>query len=458
MVKSNKKVIKINPAEEKQDNKPSVVTKVAAYIRVSTALESQKNSFDSQISYYENLIKSHAGWEFVSVYSDDGLSGTSVSRRAGFTKMIADALDGKIDLILVKSLSRFARNTVDSLLNIRKLKDKGVAVYFEKESINTMDAVGEFLITLMSSFAQEESRSISENICWGKRRQMANGNYGLPYSSVLGYKKGKNGLEIIPREAKVVRFIYMSFLMGYSSFRIADMLNEAGIPTMRKGTIWRQNNINHILTNEKYYGAALLQKYYTVDYLTKKVARNNGNLPQYYIPKDHPAIVSKAVYDMAKELIARRTILSSYKRPFSGKIICGICDGTYGSKVWHSNDHYRKTVWVCSNRFNKEIRCPSPAINDCDLQIMFTDLIKAFIGKHPNLLMSLDGILAETIREHKRFGNKEERLTAIRHRLSKLDISFREDICYVLLKGGEVTKSGIFLRLIDGSEDFFCTF
>jgi DNA invertase Pin-like site-specific DNA recombinase len=257
--------------------------RVAAYARVSTDHEEQRTSYEAQVDYYTKYIQGRADWEFVRVYTDEGITATNTKHRDGFNEMIADALAGKIDLIITKSVSRFARNTVDSLITVRKLKEKGVEVYFEKENIYTLDSKGELLITIMSSLAQEESRSISENITWGKRKFFADGKVYLPYKRFLGYKKGEDGLpEIVPEEAEIIRLIYSLFLEGKTTCAIADILTEKRIPTPSGKLVqWSFPTVESILTNEKYKGSALLQKVFTVDFLTKKRKANEGEVPQY---------------------------------------------------------------------------------------------------------------------------------------------------------------------------------
>ena len=213
--------------------------KVAGYARVSTDFEEQQNSYEAQVEYYTSYIKGREDWEFVKVYTDEGISGTSTKHREGFSQMIDDALSGKIDLIITKSVSRFARNTVDSLTTIRKLKAIGVEIYFEKENIYTLDSKGELLVTLMSSLAQEESRSISENVTWGQRRRFAEGKINLPYKHFLGYRKGADGLpEIVPEEAEIVRYIYKSYMTGSTTNAIAKDLTTRKIPTPCGKTQW----------------------------------------------------------------------------------------------------------------------------------------------------------------------------------------------------------------------------
>ena len=251
--------------------------RVAAYARVSTSSEEQLTSYEAQVDYYTRFIQSKPEWEFVRVYTDEGISAVNTKKREGFNQMVRDALDGKIDLIVTKSVSRFARNTVDSLVTVRKLKEKGVEVYFEKENIYTLDSKGELLITIMSSLAQEESRSISENVTWGQRKRFADGKVSLPYSHFLGYRKGADGLpEIVPEEAETVRWIYSLFLSGKTTSSIASFLTREGIPTPAGKKRWAASTVESILKNEKYKGDALLQKAFTVDFLTKKQKKKRG--------------------------------------------------------------------------------------------------------------------------------------------------------------------------------------
>ena len=251
--------------------------RTAGYARVSTDHDDQFTSYAAQIDYYTNYIKGRDDWEFVDVYTDEGITGTSTKRREGFKNMIADALDGKIDLIVTKSVSRFARNTVDSLTTIRKLKEKGVEVYFEKENIWTFDSKGELLLTIMSSLAQEESRSISENCTWGQRKRFADGKVTVPFKRFLGYDRGPDGnLVVNPEQAVTIKRIYSMFLQGMTYHGIAKQLTDDGILTPGGKTNWNQSAVKSILTNEKYKGDALLQKSYTTDFLTKKTKVNEA--------------------------------------------------------------------------------------------------------------------------------------------------------------------------------------
>jgi DNA invertase Pin-like site-specific DNA recombinase len=357
----------LQPKEEKRKKR------VAAYARVSTDSDEQFTSYEAQVDYYTQYIKNNEEWEFAGVYADGGISGTSTRHREQFNKMIQDALDGKIDLIVTKSVSRFARNTVDSLTTIRKLKEKGIEVYFQKENIYTLDSAGELLLTLMSSLAQEESRSISENVTWGKRKQFADGKVSLPYGRFLGYRRGADGLpEVVPEEAEIVRWIYRSFINGLTPNHIAEKLMERGIPSPSGKPKWYPSVIESILTNEKYKGSALLQKKFTVDFLTKKVKVNEGEVPQYYIEESHEAIIEPEEFELVQAEYERRKALGKQyhsKSLFAARIVCADCGGYFGSKVWHSNSKYRKTVWHCNQR--KEKKCSTPIIREEDIKNRF---------------------------------------------------------------------------------------
>ncbi len=349
--------------------------KVAGYARVSTDSEEQLTSYEAQVDYYTNYIKGNTEWEFVGVYTDEGISAVNTKKRDGFNRMIADALAGKIDLIVTKSVSRFARNTVDSLITVRKLKEKGVEVYFQKENIYTLDSKGELLITIMSSLAQEESRSISENVTWGQRKRFADGKVSLPYKSFLGYKKGEDCLpEIVPEQAEIVKRIYKSFMLGKTTCAIARELTADGIPTPGCKTKWQSSTVESILQNEKYKGDALLQKKYTVDFLQKKMKINEGEVPQYYVENSHPAIIDPNEWDMVQAEFTRRKEIGrrySSSSVFASTIVCGDCGARYGSKVWHSNSKYRRAVWQCNDKFKGEHKCQTPHLYDEDIARLF---------------------------------------------------------------------------------------
>jgi DNA invertase Pin-like site-specific DNA recombinase len=374
-----------------------VKKRVAAYARVSTNDEEQQTSYEAQIDYYTQHIKANGDWEFVEVYTDEGISGTNTKKRDGFRRMVQDALDGKIDLILTKSVSRFARNTVDTLTTVRQLKEKGVEVYFEKENIYTLDSKGELLITIMSSLAQEESRSISENVTWGQRKRFADGKVNMPYKRFLGYAKGEDGTpKIVESEAEIVRLIYKLFLQGKTQNFIARYLTAKGIPTPGKKKKWNVSTVLSILQNEKYKGDAVLQKRFTVDFLTKTTKVNEGEVPQYYVENSHPAIIEPEVFDMVQAEIKRRKPIGRQQSGvgcFSGKIICGECGGFYGSKVWHSTSKYRRTVWQCNNKFKNETHCKTPHLSEEVLQRIFVEAFNRVIEDKERIIGDFDAII-----------------------------------------------------------------
>ena len=355
--------------------------RTCGYARVSTDKDEQFTSYEAQVDYYTKFIKAKPEWEFVKVYTDEGITATNTKKRDGFKQMIADALDGKIDLIVTKSVSRFARNTVDSLVTIRELKQHGVEVYFEKENIWTLDSKGELLLTIMSSLAQEESRSISENVTWGKRKSASDGKISLGYKQFLGYDKGPTGTLVVNKEqAVLVKRIYREFMQGKTAWAIAQTLTNEKIPTPSgKSTNWRVSVINSILTNEKYKGAALLQKKFTVDYLTKKMKLNEGEVPQYYVENSHEAIIPPDEWErVQKELIRRKSFGRRYSGNsiFAAKIVCGDCGSFFGAKVWNStNEKYRRTIWQCNDKFKGEARCTTPHLSEEQIKEAF---IKAF--------------------------------------------------------------------------------
>ena len=366
--------------------------RVAGYARVSTDSEEQQTSYEAQVDYYTQYIKANPDWQFVAVYTDEGISATNTKRRDGFNRMVQDALDGKIDLIVTKSVSRFARNTVDSLTTVRKLKEKGVEVYFQKENIYTLDSKGELLITIMSSLAQEESRSISENVTWGQRKRFADGKVTMPYRHFLGYRKGADGQpEIVPEEAALVQRIYRLFMQGKTAHAIGKVLTAEEIPTPAGKTKWQASTIESILQNEKYRGDARLQKKFTVDFLQKKMKVNEGEVPQYYVENSHPAIIEPEEWDLVQaEFSRRKALCSRYSATsiFSTMIFCGDCGSVYGSKVWHSTNKYRRTIWQCNDKFKGEHRCTTPHLYEKDIKELF---LRAF-GK---LMVSREHILED---------------------------------------------------------------
>lgn len=369
--------------------KPTDKRKVAAYARVSTDQDEQLNSYEAQVDYYTTFISAHDEWSFVGIYTDEGISGTSTARRTGFKRMVADALEGKIDLIVTKSVSRFARNTVDSLTVIRLLKEHGVEVYFEKESIWTFDSKGELLITIMSSLAQEESRSISENITWGQRKRFADGRVSIAYGQFLGYNRSEDGKMVIDEEeAEVVRTIYRLCMLGFSPTAIADYLTEHEISTPSGKERWHASVVRSILRNEKYRGDALLQKTFTIDFLKKKLKVNEGEVPMYYVHEDHEAIIDPYEFELVQAEIESshdNGMRYKHKHTFTGELICACCNGKFGSKIWHSNDKYNRKMWQCNNRFKKGNECRMPSIPDDIVKRMFAAACLRYVEDHPQI-------------------------------------------------------------------------
>ena len=395
-------------------NDTIVKRRVAGYARVSTEQEEQQTSYAAQVDYYTKYIKKHGEWEFVKVYTDEGISATNTKHRDGFNSMIADALDDKIDLIITKSVSRFARNTVDSLSTIRKLKEHNVECYFEKEQIWTFDGKGELLITIMSSLAQEESRSISENVTWGHRKRMADGKVSLPYSSFLGYKKGEDGLpEIVPEEAEIIRFIYKSYMEGQTTYSISKALMNRNVLSPCGKKKWYASTVESILTNEKYKGSALLQKSFTIDFLTKKKKINEGEVPQYYIDESHPAIISPEDFEQVQLEMARRKKLGkqySGNSLFAAKIVCADCGCFFGSKVWHSTSKYRRVIWQCNNKFKGQQLCSTPHLYEDEIKQRFVNAFAIYFCSR-DLIIDTCQELIDTLSDTSAIDKKIEKLS-----------------------------------------------
>lgn len=364
-VKKNISIIPPKPEHDRSVRPQFKALRVAAYCRVSTLQEQQESSYEAQVGYYTGKIESNPNWKLAGIFADDGKSATSTKKRGDFQAMIDDCMMGKIDMVITKSISRFARNTVDSLMYIRKLKEKNISVFFEKEGINTLDGSGELLITILSSQAQEESRNISENCRWGIVRQFESGVVRVNCKKFMGYTKDEDGnLVIVPEEAELVRRIFRLFLEGNSSYKITEILEADGIRTVTGNTKWAASVIDRMLSNEKYMGDALLQKTYTVDFLTKKRVINKGIVPQYYIEDDHDAIIPKELFYRVQEEKARRASIyrhsikkkgDSVKGKYSSKyvlsdiMICRECGQPYRRQVW-SKYGVKKPVWRCDSR------------------------------------------------------------------------------------------------------------
>ena len=340
------------------------------------------------MGFYTRHIKSNPDWEFVEVFADRGITGTNTKTRENFNRMIDLALSGGIDIILTKSISRFARNTVDTLQTVRELKAVGVEVRFEKENLHTFDPKCEMMLTIMSSLAQEESCSISENVRWGKQKSMRDGKVSLAYSRFLGYKKGADGRpEIVEEEAAIIRKIYDLFLSGKTINEIAAILTNMGVLTPAGRTKWSVSTVRSILSNEKYKGEALLQKTFTVDYLTKEVRKNNGEVPSVRVRNSHEPIIEPEVFDRVQSMLAtsaKRRAKVRTKLPFAGKLICGDYGSFYGHKVWRlRSTGERYNVWYCNHKYDGDRACESPRLRDEEVKAAFEKMLQKCSDPNP---------------------------------------------------------------------------
>ncbi|WP_154024777.1 recombinase family protein [Flavonifractor plautii] len=368
--------------------------RVAAYCRVSTDSKEQLNSYQAQKAYFTQKIQENPDWEMAGVFADEGLSGTSLKKRKEFNKMIAACKRGRIDMILTKSLSRFARNTVDCLETVRMLKANGIGVIFEKENINTLTESSEFLITLFSGFSQAEIESLSQNVTWGKQKSMEDGNVSFQYEKMLGYRKGADGApEIVPAEADTVYRIYRRYLDGCSLGQIKEELEADHIPTARGIRGWSYQVIRNILTNEKYMGDALLGKTYITDCISKKVKKNNGERPMYYVENSHQAIIPKDMYQRVQEEMTRRSskrkVMQKTGRTEQGKysgkyalselLVCGECGTPYKRVTWARNGR-KRIVWRCISRleYGTQYCHKSPTLDEEKLHRAIQEAINEF--------------------------------------------------------------------------------
>ena len=443
------------PATFKDTTK--AILRVAAYARVSTDHEDQQSSLAAQTEYYTKKISEHPGWQFVQVYVDEGISGLRTERREGFNRMIEDCLAGAVDLVLTKSISRFARNTVDSVSTIRKLKEKGIAVYFEKENIYTMDSKGEFLLTIMSSLAQEESRSISENVTWGQRKRLADGKTSLAYSRFLGYDKGKEKYEMVVNEEQevIVRRIFFMFLQGYTAHSISKILTDEGVPTPCGCDVWYARTIQSILQNEKYKGDALLQKEFTVDFLTRKLKKNEGELPQYYVKEDHEPIISPWLFDyVQKRLKERSDVPGRYSgvTVLSSKLECGVCGSMYTPRPWHSTS-YNNLVWQCRNRTKKGQKCPTHNVYDRLLHFVIHDAARAAAFKRDVPRMVSD--IVTTIIGEDRADDVRQWVNAFKKRSAWEMLSDEDDLAMVLQRITVMPDRTLKIRWLDGKKSTY---
>ena len=411
--------------------------KMAAYCRVSTDQEEQLLSYENQVNYYTNYISENPLYEYAGTYADEGISGTNTKKRDEFNKLIRQCKRGKVDMIIVKSISRFARNTLDCLKITRMLRELKVDVYFEEQNLHSIDPSSEFYISIYGSVAQSESENISHNVAWGKARSAKDGNVFFAYKSFLGYRRGADGKpEIDPEQANTVRRIYDHFLAGNSLQQIANGLTADGIPTPMGRTVWQASVVQSILSNEKYKGDALLGKTYVEDCISKKVKVNAGERPQYYVENNHPAIIDAATFSRVQEELARRASKRKVKQTgttteqgkYCGKyaltelLICGECGTPYRRCTWTVGGK-KRIVWRCINRldYGKKYCHHSPTMEEAPLQNAIMDAVLRTAQIDLNVL--------QTLKQHIQLGlgagAEEDKSVEIQIRIAQIDQEFK---------------------------------
>ncbi len=413
--------------------------RVVAYCRVSTKQEEQLNSYDVQKRYYTDKINSEPDWAFVGIFADKGITGTSVKKRDEFNKMIRLCKQGKVDMIICKSISRFSRNTVDCLKYTRMLKELGVDVYFEEQGIHSTHPGAEFYITIYGSIAQSESENISANIKWGKAQSAKEGKVSFQYKNFLGYRRGADGQpEIDPEEAMVIRLIYDQFLAGDSYGKIAELLEKEGIKSPKGKAKWSRSTIQSILTNEKYKGDAIINKTYVTDCISKKIKINNGERPKYYVENNHPAIIPSATFGRVQEEIARRvskpkvkqigtkTELSKYssKYALTELLVCGECKTPYRRCTW-TKKNKKKIMWRCISRleFGKKYCHNSPAVEECLLHDAIMRAIMRTAQINSDILNILKLHIGMGLTTDKSYEDEDTSL-ALQIRIAEIDAEF----------------------------------
>lgn len=406
---------------------------------VSTDSEEQASSYEVQVEHYTQFIEKNPEWELAGIFADDGISGTNTKKKEEFNRMIEACMAGHIDMIITKSISRFARNTLDCLKYIRKLKEKNIPVFFEKENINTMDSKGEVLLTIMASLAQQESQSLSQNIKLGLQYRYQNGEVQVNHNRFLGYTKDEDGHLIIePTEAEVVKRIYREYLEGSSLLQIGRGLEADGILTAAGKAKWRPETLRKILQNEKYIGDALLQKTYTVDFLNKKRVQNNGIVPQYYVENSHPPIIPRDLYMQVQEEMVRRANLHSgekrKKRVYSSKyalssiVYCPKCGDIYRRIAWNNRGKH-STVWRCCTRVEHgPTACDAPTIQESKLQAAVIKAINLTLGDRESMMATLQENVEAVIRQEDEISSEgiEAKLLELQKELLKLTNSKKD--------------------------------
>lgn len=413
------------------------VLRVAAYCRVSTKQEEQLNSYENQVEHYTERINSENGWTLEGIYADKGISGTSVKNRDEFNRMIRRCKQGKIDMIITKSIARFARNTVDCLKYVRLLNDLGVDVYFEEQGIHSNQPGAEFYITIYGSIAQSESENISANIKWGKAQSAKKGKVIFQYKNFLGYRKGEDGQpEIVPEEAETIRLIYDRFLAGDSLKGIAELLEEKGIKSPTGKAQWQFSTIQSILSNEKYKGDAIINKTYITDCISKKARVNNGERPKYYVENSHPAIIDSATFGRVQEELARRSGKRKVRQKakteqgkYSSKyaltelLVCGECKTPYRRCTWTAGGK-KKIVWRCINRldYGKKYCHNSPTIEESILQKAVMTAIMETANQNTEVLRTLKLHIGMGLEGEKSDDNSLD----LQVRIAEIDAEFRK--------------------------------
>lgn len=423
--------------ENVQNLRPAL-KRVPAYCRVSTKQEEQLNSYETQVNYYTDRINREPGWKMAGIYADKGITGTSMKKRDEFNKLIRQCKRGRVDMIIVKSISRFARNTLDCIRITRMLREIKVDVYFEEQNLHSIDPSSEFYISIYGSIAQSESENISHNVAWGKARSARNGNVFFAYKSFLGYRKGADGKpEIDPEQAATVRRIYTRFLAGRSLQQIADELTQSGVSTPMGKTVWQPGVIQSILSNEKYKGDALLGKTYIEDCISKKVRVNAGERPQYYVENNHPAIIDAATFARVQEELARRASKRKVKQVgtkteqgrYSSKyaltelLVCGECGTPYRRCTWTVSGK-KKIVWRCISRldYGKRYCHHSPTMEEAPLQEAIMNAVQRTAQANPDVL--------KTLKMHIQLGlgadDNEDQSVETQIRITEIDREFKE--------------------------------
>ena len=432
-VNANVTVIPARKHKRKSPDEEKPKLRVAAYCRVSTDSDEQATSYEAQIEHYTAFISGHPDWQLAGIFADDGISGTNTKKREEFNRLIDECMAGNIDMVITKSISRFARNTLDCLKYIRQLKDENIAVFFEKENINSMDSKGEVMLTIMASLAQQESQSLSQNVKLGLQYRYQQGEIQVNCKWFLGYTKDENKkLVIVPEEAEIVKRIYREYLEGASMLKIARGLEADGIKNGAGRDKWHTSNINQILRNEKYIGDALLQKTYTVDFLTKKRVKNNGLVPQYYVENSHEAIIPREIFMQVQEELIRRRIVhtspSGKKRTYSSNhcfaqiVICGNCGEVFRRVHWN-NRGKKSIVWRCVSRLeNTGLFCDARTVLESTIEQVLIKAINETLGEKDTFLSILENNIATVISQdnNQALADIDKRLGELQAELLKL--------------------------------------